>query len=166
MISSLRLASVVRMLALLSALALTGALIATLADSTPAAAQTDDDDGAGDDDDGAGDDDDGVPDNDDDGVPTRNASRLAGENRILTSIVISQSQFSTAATVYLANGDGFADALAGGVLTDGPILLVPSSGDLPAETCAEITRLDPTEVVALGGSLVVSDALLSQAAAC
>ena len=89
------------------------------------------------------------------------ASRLAGATRVDTAVAISQAAFPLSAdTVYLARADVFADALAAGALTDGPILLVPSCGEVPTEVAAEIARLEPLEVVALGGeSAVCSDAV-------
>lgn len=127
-------------------------------DDDDAVADNDDDDGSGDDDDDAG------------GTATppavRNGSRISGADRILTAVAISQSQFDTAFTVYLANANGFADAVSGGVLTDGPILLVDATGALRPEVCAEITRVSPTDVVALGGTAAISDNVLAQATAC
>lgn len=98
-------------------------------------------------------------------LPRRARERLAGSSRIETAVAISQHQFpSTATTAYLARADEFADAVAAGVLTDGPILLVPSCGELPEAVRAEIARLDPQRVVALGGEAAVCDALLQEAA--
>ena len=65
---------------------------------------------------------------------------------------------------YLANAATFVDAVAGGTLTDGPVLLVPQCGELPAVVAAEIGRLDPGQVLTLGGSAAVCDELLAQAA--
>jgi hypothetical protein len=106
------------------------------------------------------------PDPGPDPQPTRRqTSRLSGGNRFETSAAISQSQFPDGARVaYLARADAFADALAGGVLTDGPILLVPQCGELPAVIAAEIRRLNPGRVTALGGTGAVCDALLAAAA--
>lgn len=100
------------------------------------------------------------------GAPGRPAARLAGEDRFATSVAISRAQFpGTTAEVYLARADGFADALSGGTLTSGPILLVPACGPLPPVVAAEIARLDPGRVVALGGAAAVCDAVLAEAAA-
>ena len=94
------------------------------------------------------------------------ASRLAGATRVDTAVAISQAAFPLSAdTVYLARADVFADALAAGALTDGPILLVPSCGEVPTEVAAEIARLEPLEVVALGGESAVCSGLLEAAAA-
>lgn len=100
------------------------------------------------------------------GAPTtRETGRLAGRNRFETSVGISASQFPNGASVaYLARADAFADALSGGVLTDGPILLVPSCGQLPGVIGDEIRRLSPDRVIALGGGGAVCDDILDAAA--
>lgn len=99
-------------------------------------------------------------------VGARDTSRLAGDNRILTAIEIAQRAFPDGAdVVYLARSDIFVDAVAGGVLTDGPILLVPTCGDLPEAVATELGRLDPDEVIALGGGAAICDAMLAAAGA-
>jgi putative cell wall-binding protein len=97
-----------------------------------------------------------------DGRPT---GRLAGATRIGTAAAISQHVFPGGADeVYLARADVFADAVAGGSLTGGPILLVPQDGPVPEAVAAEIDRLDPDTVFALGGAAAVSQAVLDEAA--
>lgn len=92
-------------------------------------------------------------------------SRLAGGSRFETAVAVSKRAFpSTARSVYLARADRFSDALAGGALTDGPVLLVPSTGPVPAAVLAEVRRLQPAEVVALGGTAAVSQPVLDSAA--
>lgn len=94
----------------------------------------------------------------------RTGRRLSGPDRIATAIAISEYQFPDGANeVYLARSDVNPDALVGGSLTRGPILLVPACGDLPASVAAEIRRLDPSRVVALGGVNTVCDQILQQA---
>ena len=66
--------------------------------------------------------------------------------------------------VHIARADAFADALAGGTLTRGPILLVPRCGVVPEVVKAEVRRLGALEVVALGGPGAVCDSVLSQVA--
>ena len=54
----------------------------------------------------------------------------------------------------------------GGVLKDGPVILLPGENQpLPASIAAQIKRLDPQSVVALGGAQAVSDQRLYQLAA-
>lgn len=94
----------------------------------------------------------------------RESGRLSGASRIDTAVAISRAQFPEGAdTVYLARADNSVDAVAGGVLTDGPILLVPQCGQLPAVVAEEIARLDPARVVALGGTGAVCDTILEDA---
>lgn len=92
--------------------------------------------------------------------------RVAGESRIETAAAISRRAFpDRAATVYLARADVGVDAMVGGALIDGPILLVPQCGELPDVVAEEIARLTPGVIATLGGSGAVCDALLETAAA-
>jgi putative cell wall-binding protein len=92
------------------------------------------------------------------GVPV---SRWWGADRYATSAAISAQAFPGGAdTVYLATGLNFPDALAGVPLVsrvEGPLLLTRQSC-VPAVVATEIERLDPAQIVLLGGPLVVSDA--------
>lgn len=95
---------------------------------------------------------------------TIRVSRLAGPDRIATAIEISRHEFPGGVDeVYLADAFNFPDALAGGELSAGPVLLVPSCGPLPDAVKAEIQRLDPLRVIALGGPNAVCDATLNEA---
>ncbi|MCV0022338.1 cell wall-binding repeat-containing protein, partial [Mobiluncus curtisii] len=63
------------------------------------------------------------------GIPTL----LAGPDRVGTALSIARYAFPQGArTVYVANGVNTADALAGGSLTDGPIVLVLNKRDAQA----------------------------------
>ena len=94
-----------------------------------------------------------------DGLTEGDATRLAGNNRYGTAAAISSATFDPAVpVVYIANGEGFADALAGGAagsLNGGPVLLVTKDA-IPAETDAELRRLLPRSIVILGGTAAVS----------
>ena len=95
-------------------------------------------------------------------------TRLAGSDRFATSAAISEATFADASTVFVANGTTFPDALAGTPLaaaSGAPILLVTQSAVSPS-VCAELGRLSPDRVVALGGSAAVSDAALALASGC
>lgn len=101
-------------------------------------------------------------------APTPTLSRLAGSDRYGTSVAISRHRFpnvSAVTEVYLARGDVFVDALTAGSVVKGPVLLVPSCAGVPSTVAAEIARLDPDRVYALGGSSAVCDATLTAAAA-
>jgi hypothetical protein len=97
-------------------------------------------------------------------LPVRTAGRLSGPGRIETAVAISQRAFPDgSAAVYLARADIFPDALAAGSLTDGPILLVNTCDPVPAVVKAEIARLNPAEVIALGGTAAICEATLQDA---
>jgi putative cell wall-binding protein len=89
-------------------------------------------------------------------------TRIAGTDRILTSVAISQAGFTTnqsAQAVVLATGSGFADSLAGGPLAahfQGPLLLVPPTGLVDAVR-SEIQRVLPAgrTVYVLGGTAAI-----------
>jgi len=92
--------------------------------------------------------------------------RLEGPTRIDTAIDISQYQFPDGASeVYLSRQDVFADSISSGSLTRGPILLVPSCGQVPQAVLDEVRRLDPDRVGALGGAAAVCDQVLTDVAA-
>lgn len=95
----------------------------------------------------------------------RATGRLAGPDRMSTAVAISQRAFPDgAAVVYLARQDLNPDALVAGALSDGPVLLVPSCGALPAVVADEIRRLGAREVFALGGPGSVCQEILDAAA--
>ncbi len=93
--------------------------------------------------------------------------RMYGENRYETAAQISACQgwtFENTRVVYLANGETFPDALALGPSTedDGPLLLVQRH-TLPSATRWELDELRPCEILAVGGSAVISRSVLQQA---
>ena len=87
------------------------------------------------------------------------ATRLAGAGRYATAAKISKEGFPDGSdTVVLAYGLNYADALAGVPLAkakNAPILLTTLK-TLPAETLAEIERLNAKKVIILGGTSAVS----------
>lgn len=89
--------------------------------------------------------------------------RLAGGSRYETAVEVSQFQFPNGAgRVTLANANVQVDALPGSQLGGGPILYVPNDGDVPQIVLDEVARLNPAEVVVLGGVLAVSDGVVDQ----
>ena len=90
-------------------------------------------------------------------------ARQAGANRYATAAAISAGAFSPGVSVaYVALGTNFPDALAAAAAAghlDGPLLLV-TTGTIPTETAAELTRLRPGRIVVVGGPTVVSDGVL------
>ena len=95
---------------------------------------------------------------------------LGGASRYETAVLISQRTYeSDAPAIVIARGTDFPDALGGAALAGsldegygGPILLVPTSGTLPAVVAAEITRLQPSSAYILGGTGAVSDSMKNQ----
>ena len=92
-------------------------------------------------------------------------TRLAGPDRYATAAAISTATFApNAPVVYIANGQNFPDALAGAAAAgtkDAPLLLVPPTS-IPSAIATELARLNPTNIVILGGPSVVSDQVASQ----
>jgi len=69
--------------------------------------------------------------------------------------------------VFIARGDAYADALAGtpAAATDGGPVLLVSPDAIPPATATELTRLKPAKIIVLGGTLAVSDQVVSGLAA-
>jgi gamma-glutamyltranspeptidase / glutathione hydrolase len=118
----------VHRLAVLLAIALTGALLPLLGSPSSAVAQA---------------------------VPGEDlVQRLAGPGRVDTAIAAAQEGWESSDAVLLASAADFPDALVAAALAvglDAPILLTSPGALLPAVQ-AEIARLDPDEVVLLGGT--------------
>lgn len=100
------------------------------------------------------------------GFTTGTVTRLAGYDRYSTAAAISASLFgATTEVVYVATSDNFPDALAGGPAAAssagygaGPILLVRSDS-VPGPTATELARISPEQIVILGGTGVVTEAV-------
>jgi len=98
------------------------------------------------------------PDPNPDPEPAPEVERVEGEDRIDTAVEVSQIRGNAAETVVLARADVYPDALAGGPLAvnrQAPLLLT-ASNELSEETADEITRLDATRAVLLGGEEALS----------
>lgn len=94
--------------------------------------------------------------------------RLAGPDRFSTAAAVSATTFDAGVDVaYVATGEGYADALAGGPLAarhGAPILLVGRDA-VPAATTQELQRLRPGRIVVFGGPAAVSEAVIEELAA-
>ncbi|QKJ20298.1 cell wall-binding repeat-containing protein [Microbacterium hominis] len=92
--------------------------------------------------------------------------RLSGATRYDTAIAVSRRAYpTTAPVVYLATGANYPDALAAApaaVAQGGPLLLVPSTGTVPAAVLTRIAQLAPSRVVVVGGTGAVSTAVVAQ----
>jgi putative cell wall-binding protein len=97
-------------------------------------------------------------------VPDAAVSRLAGESRFATAAAVSQALTAegTAELVYVTSGRDFPDALSASPAAGraGAPLLLVEPGDLPEATAAELRRLEPAEVVIVGGPAAVSQDVL------
>lgn len=90
-------------------------------------------------------------------------TRLAGADRFATSVAVGK-QFNpgTAKTAVLASGLNFPDALVGSVLSGvkaAPLYLVQNAC-IPTATLAELARLRVTSLTVMGGTAVMSSAVL------
>jgi len=95
------------------------------------------------------------------GVWASSVPRLWGPDRHGTAAEISRATFSPGVkTAYVATGESFPDALAGGAASggDGPILLVGRDA-IGAAAADELKRLKPKRIVVLGGVGVVSESV-------
>jgi putative cell wall-binding protein len=97
--------------------------------------------------------------------PAPGVARLAGADRYATSAAISRATSPTSRPMmtFIATGLNFPDALAAGpaaYVLGGQVLLVGRDG-IPAAVAGELARLRPSQIRVLGGSAVVSDAVLN-----
>jgi len=97
------------------------------------------------------------------------ATPFVGSDRFATSILVATTFFKSPAAVGLASGLAFPDALSGGVvagLLNGPMVLVPNIGTIPAATISYLASAGATAGHAwlFGGTASVSDDVFSQAA--
>lgn len=101
--------------------------------------------------------------------PSGKINRLAGDNRDLTAVMISQQSFpqvNSAGSAVVAVDDNYPDALAGGVLAaakHGPLLITPPTG-LADAVRTEIRRIVPAgqTVYVLGGTLALPSSVDNQ----
>lgn len=99
--------------------------------------------------------------------PASGVSRAAGVNRYGTAVELSRQLYPSGspARVYVATGENFPDALAGGAAagnpaSPAPVLLV-TRDTIPEVTADELRRLAPGEIIVLGGTAAVSDSVLN-----
>lgn len=94
-------------------------------------------------------------------------ARYAGPNRYATAAETSARTFAPGVeVVYLANGSSFPDPLVSAAAAGwrrGPLLLTGATS-LPAATAAELLRLKPRYVIAVGGPTLISNAVLNTVA--
>ncbi len=98
-------------------------------------------------------------------APEPSVLRYAGESRYTTAAAIAQESFpGPVDSVFLASGATYPDALSGGpgAARNGSPVLLTRPDSLPAETAAELDRLQPRVVYVLGGPGAVTDTVLDQ----
>lgn len=94
-------------------------------------------------------------------------SRLQGSDRYATSAAVAATYPTGLDVVYLASGTDFPDALAGAALAgkqEVPVLLV-RHGQIPAPVASQLSRIKPGNIVILGGTGAVSNAVRDAAQA-
>ncbi|HET6379788.1 MAG TPA: M14 family zinc carboxypeptidase [candidate division Zixibacteria bacterium] len=98
--------------------------------------------------------------------PTVANERIAGADRYGTAVAVAQRLFPSGPVpvVYLASGEDFPDALAAAPIATrrGGVLLFTKRTELPAVTADELTRLNPPEVVLVGGTVAIDAAIEAQ----
>ena len=90
--------------------------------------------------------------------------RLAGGDRYATAAKVATKFSPGVAIAYVASGEAFPDALAGAALAasqDAPVLLT-AARSLPPATAGALQRLQPQQIVVLGGEGAVSPTVVSQ----
>jgi len=98
---------------------------------------------------------------------TVDAFRLFGANRFGTAADVASLWGDGSDVVYLANGLDFPDALAGAAaagVVGAPVLLTETNR-LPGETATALRALAPTQIIVLGGTGAVSNAVVAAAVA-
>jgi len=89
-------------------------------------------------------------------------ARLSGADRFLAASGLNEATFPVADVVFLATGMNFPDALAGGPLAGAwcaPIYLVQKNC-VPMSVISEIVRLQPHQILVLGGPASVGDEVM------
>ena len=97
------------------------------------------------------------------------AKRFVGSDRFATSVLVAQAFFAAPEAVALASGVSFPDALSGGsvaAMNHGPVLLIPSSGALPAALTSYLAAGKDSATAAwlFGGTASVSAQVFGEAA--
>lgn len=89
--------------------------------------------------------------------------RRAGPDRYSTAVEVSKGAFTSADVVYVSTGAAFPDAMVAGAAAGhvgAPLLLVPPDS-LPGAVEGELSRLGASEVIVVGGTAAVSDAVVN-----
>ena len=90
---------------------------------------------------------------------TLKVSRIAGKDRIETSVEVSKKLFENSEYAIIASGENFVDGLVGGTLASqlkAPILLV-TKNSVSKSVIDEINRLEVKKIYILGGAETISE---------
>lgn len=93
------------------------------------------------------------------------SERLGGLDRYETAALVAQKvrdEGLAGSTVLLTTGENFPDAISAGAWTDDAVILLTRRDSLPQATRDFLEKDWITKVYAIGGSAVISDAVLSQ----
>jgi hypothetical protein len=98
-------------------------------------------------------------------TPGASAVRYSGDTPFAAAAAVSANTFAADCncTVYIANYDSVPDALvaaAAAGAADGPLLYVGAGTPIDSYTTAELTRLDPSQIVVVGDANSISAAVL------
>ena len=90
-------------------------------------------------------------------------ARIGGKDRYETNVAIVKSVDPAPRRIYVASGAALADGVTAGTLTNGMLVLLPPTGDVPQAT-KDYVKANATnlEVVVLGGPKVLSDEQVSK----
>ena len=91
-------------------------------------------------------------------APADGTFRISGPNRYATAAEVASGFDPGIPVVYVASGEGFADALGGGAAAaaEGGALLLTAKDTLPTATSQALKNLKPKQVVILGGTGAIS----------
>jgi putative cell wall-binding protein len=97
------------------------------------------------------------------------SQRLSGPDRYSTAVAISQNSFPNggAPVVYITTGDNYPDALsaAPAAARGGGVVLLTDRVSLPWQTNSEVSRLNPSRIVVVGGEGAISAGVYNELAA-
>ena len=91
--------------------------------------------------------------------------RLGGANRYATNLAIAKHAFPASGNptnVYLVSGTSIVDGVTAGAIVNGPVLMLPTSGTVPADTVSYFKSLKTAHPMIIGGQGAISDAQVGQ----
>jgi len=91
-------------------------------------------------------------------------TRLGGATRYDTNLAIAKSAFATGTVTnkYIVSGTSIVDAITSGAINNGPVLMVPTTGDVPAATVDYYKSLNHAAAMIIGGEGAVPAAQVAK----